>query len=176
MSFHVVNSRIAWLLEESAPEKGEALGIPANTHLWMGSGPGLEIKKSQGKDFELEAVRQGPAELGEVVFTDGSPLGFKHLIHAVVMGQDLQWAEGAGDRAGEAFLRECAARKIGHVVTHPFHRGVTTASMDPLREMLGSFLRVMEEGIAVENVTVLVKDIEERNLLQNLFLQLLTGS
>jgi len=176
MSFNVVNTRIVWSVASKAPTTGAALAIPANTHLWMGSGPGLEIKKTQGKEFELEAVRQGPAETGDVVFTDGTPLGFNHLIHVVVMGQDLQWVEGAGDRAGESLLRRCEEKKIRDVVAHPFHRGVTTATLEPAREMLGSFLRVMEEGVAVDCVTVLVADSDEQKLLQDLFLQLLSGS
>ena len=59
MSFHIVKSRIAWLPESKKPKSGAALAIPANDHLWMISGPALELKKAHGKELDLEAVRQG---------------------------------------------------------------------------------------------------------------------
>ncbi|MEZ4651392.1 MAG: macro domain-containing protein [Candidatus Eisenbacteria bacterium] len=174
MTFHVVNSRIGWALPKKAPQEGEALVLPANDHLWMGAGPGLEIKKAHGNEIELEAVRLGPVPLGGVAVTPGGPTGFTHLFHAVVSGQDLKWVEGAGEKAVAAVLAEAERRKIGSLVFHPLFRGMHADKMAAAKEFLGAFLPVLEAGSAVKEITVLTEDDAEWKLFQDLFLQLLT--
>jgi len=176
MSFHIVKSRVAWLSESKRPKSGVALAIPSNDHLWMISGPGLELKKAHGKELELEAVRQGPVELGSVVVTSGEGTGFTHLLHVAVTGQDLQWTPGAGEKGAEALLERAIRMKIDELVTFPFYRGTHAARPEAAREMLSGFIRVMERGIPVKTVQVLVADAEEQRLLQDIFLQILSGS
>lgn len=176
MSFHVVNSRLVWLPESKRPKSGAALAIPSNDHLWMIAGPGLELKKAHGKELELEAVRQGPIEIGSVAVTSGEAIGFGHLFHVAVTGQDLQWVPGAGNKAAEALLDRAARSKIEDLLVYPFYRGTHAARPEAAREMLGGFLRVMERGITVKTVQVLVADAEEQRLLHDIFLQLLSGA
>ena len=173
MSFRIVNTRIAWASPDKAPTSGEALVIPANDHLWMGAGPGLELKKAYGKELELEAVRLGPIEPGGVAVTSGEGTGFRYLFHAVVSGQDLHWIEGAGARAVESLLAEAAKRKLSELVVHPLHRGMHADGMSAAKEFLGAFLPVLEAGSPVKDITVLTQDDEEWKLFQDLFLQLL---
>lgn len=173
MSFHVVNTRITWALPKKAPSEGDALVIPANDHLWMGSGPGLDLKKAHGNEIELEAVRLGPIEPGGVAVTAGPGTGFAHIFHAVVAGQDLQWVEGAGAKAVDALLAEAKKRKINRLVAHPLHRGMNAEKMSASKEVLGAFLSVLEAGSPVKEITVLAQDDEEWKLFQDLFLQLL---
>jgi hypothetical protein len=142
----------------------------------MISGPGLELKKVHGKDLELEAVRLGPVEVGEVVVTAGAGTGYEHLFHAAVTGQDLRWVDGAGDRATEAVLERAVRMKLEELLVYPLYRGTHAARPDAAREMLAGCLRVMERGIPVKTVQILVADIEEQRLLQDIFLQLLAGS
>ncbi|MCA9730244.1 MAG: hypothetical protein KC729_21345 [Candidatus Eisenbacteria bacterium] len=176
MSFHVVKSRLAWLPESKLPKTGRALVIPANDHLWMISGPGMELKKQLGKEFELDAVRLGPVEPGEVVASSGAGTGYDHLLHAVVTGQDLQWQTGVGEKAAVALLERAVKMKLDELVVHPFYRGTHAARPDAAREMLTGFLRVMERGIPVKLVQVVVQDNDEQRLLQDLFLQLLANA
>lgn len=176
MSFHVVKSRLAWLPESKLPKHGAALAIPSNDHLWMISGPGLDLKKIHGKELELEAVRLGPVETGTVAVTPGDVTGFANLFHVAVTGQDLRWVEGAGDKAAEALLERAVRMKIEDLLVYPFYRGTHAVRPEAAREMLGGFLRVMERGISVKTVQVLVADAEEQRLLHDIFLQLLAGA
>jgi hypothetical protein len=176
MSFHIVKSRIAWLPESKKPKSGAALAIPSNDHLWMISGPGLELKKAHGKELELEAVRQGPVELGSVAVTAGEGTGFTHLFHVAVTGQDLQWVQGAGEKGGEALLDRAVRMKIDELIVYPLYRGTHAARPEAAREMLSGFLRVMERGIPVKTVQVLAADADEQRLLHEIFLQILSGS
>lgn len=176
MAFHIVNSRLTWLPESKKPKTGAILALPANDHLWMISGPGLEVKKAVGKELELEAVRLGPVAPGELVWTSGDACGYRFLAHAAVMGQDLRWQVGAGAAAAKNLLRGAAERKIDEIVTYPFYRGAHGSRLDAAREMLGAFLGAMETGIPVKSVIVLVADDEEQRFLQELFLQLLSAA
>lgn len=176
MSFHVVKTRIGWVLPQKAPSTGEGLVIPANDHLWMTAGPGLELKKRLGKEVELDAVRFGPVAPGVVVVTTPPGTGFTHLFHAVVSGQDLHWLPGAGAQAVENLLAEATRRKVATLLVHPFHRGVHGDRIHAAKETLGAFLRVLEAGSSVREITVLVENDEEWKLYQDLFLQLLKAA
>jgi len=70
--------------------KVDAIVNAANNHLWMGSGVAGALKRAGGIEIEREAVSKGPVEIGEAVVTGGGSLSAKHVIHAAVMGQDLQ--------------------------------------------------------------------------------------
>ena len=175
MSFHIVDTRITWILESKRPKTGQILVIPANDHLWMGSGPGLELKKELGKEFELEAVRLGPVAPGDVVATSGAPVGFQLLMHAAVMGQDLKWVEGSGRKAVAGILALATKKKMTEILSYPLYRGTHGDRMEPVREMLGAYMEILEEGSSVKTVSILAADDEERALLQDIFLQLLRG-
>jgi len=68
----------------------DAIANAANNALWMGSGVAGAIKRAGGQLIEDEALRQGPIEVGDAVATTGGDLKAKWVIHAAVMGQDLQ--------------------------------------------------------------------------------------
>jgi len=69
--------------------KLDALVNAANNRLWMGGGVAGAIKRAGGKEIEAEAVRKGPIPVGEAAVTGAGRLKAKYIIHAVVMGQDL---------------------------------------------------------------------------------------
>jgi hypothetical protein len=165
---------VEWLPEEKRPANADGLAIPANDHLWMVSGPGLELKKSLGKEFELEAVRQGPLAPGSVAATSGEPCGFRFLYHAVVMGQDLAWIPGAGETAARALIERATRDKAGAIVVYPFYRGAHGRREEPAREMLRGFLRALQEPTAVRSLTVLYAQADEKGLLQEAFTRLLS--
>src|SRR2546425_5364060 len=68
----------------------DAVVNAANNHLWMGAGVAGALKRAGGSEIEREAVAKGPVEIGEAVVTGGGALPAKYVIHAAVMGQDLQ--------------------------------------------------------------------------------------
>lgn len=69
---------------------GEAVVNAANNHFWMGGGVAGAIKRKGGVIIEEEAMKQGPKPVGEAVITTAGSLPARHVIHAAVMGQDLQ--------------------------------------------------------------------------------------
>src|SRR3989442_6005101 len=71
----------------------DAVVNAANNHLWMGAGVAGALKRAGGPEIESEAVAKGPVEIGEAVVTTGGALPAKYVIHAAVMGQDLQTDE-----------------------------------------------------------------------------------
>jgi O-acetyl-ADP-ribose deacetylase (regulator of RNase III) len=68
----------------------DAIANAANDRLWMGAGVAGAIKRAGGPEIEREAVALGPIAVGDAVATSGGDLKAKHVIHAAVMGQDLQ--------------------------------------------------------------------------------------
>ena len=67
----------------------DAIVNAANDHLWMGSGVAGAIKRNGGREIEAEAVKKGPIPIGHAVSTGAGRLRAKYVIHAAVMGQDL---------------------------------------------------------------------------------------
>jgi O-acetyl-ADP-ribose deacetylase len=68
----------------------DAVANAANNELWMGAGVAGAIKRAGGSEIEQEAVAQAPIALGQAVATGAGDLRAKHVVHAAVMGQDLQ--------------------------------------------------------------------------------------
>ena len=62
----------------------------ANNHLWMGAGVAGAIKRKGGQSIAESAIKQGPIDVGEAVVTHAGDLKAGYVIHAAVMGQNLQ--------------------------------------------------------------------------------------
>ena len=73
-----------------ADQEVDAVVNAANNHLWMGAGVAGAIKRKGGIAIEREAMAQGPVKIGNAVITSAGSLKAGHVIHAAVMGQDLQ--------------------------------------------------------------------------------------
>jgi O-acetyl-ADP-ribose deacetylase (regulator of RNase III) len=68
----------------------DAIANAANNELWMGAGVAGAIKRAGGEEIEREAVAQAPIVVGQAVATGAGSLRARHVVHAAVMGQDLQ--------------------------------------------------------------------------------------
>ncbi len=68
----------------------DAVVNAANNRLWMGGGVAGALKRVGGKEIEAEAVTKGPIPIGEAVVTGAGKLKARYIIHAAVMGQDLE--------------------------------------------------------------------------------------
>lgn len=89
----------------------DAIVSPASTSLWMATGVAGAIKRQGGDAIEYEAVRQGPARLGDAVVTDGGQLAARWVIHAVSLDEAHRTDSAAIDRAvRNAFAR---VRELG---------------------------------------------------------------
>jgi len=73
--------------------KTDAIVNAANNKLVMGGGVALAIKRKGGKIIEEEAIKKGPIDIGEAIFTCAGNLPAKYVIHAVTMGMDFQTDE-----------------------------------------------------------------------------------
>jgi len=71
----------------------DAIVNAANNNLWMGSGVAGAIKSKGGIEIEKEAMKKGPIQVGGAIVTTAGNLKAKYVIHAAVMGQDLQTNE-----------------------------------------------------------------------------------
>ncbi|HEY7003147.1 MAG TPA: macro domain-containing protein [Gaiellaceae bacterium] len=68
----------------------DAVANAANNGLWMGAGVAGAIKRAGGEEIEREAMALAPIAVGDAVSTGAGRLKAAHVIHAAVMGQDLQ--------------------------------------------------------------------------------------
>ena len=107
-----------------AAEATDAVINAANNHFWMGGGVAGALKARGGQAIEVEAMAQGPVEPGECVITSGGTLRARHVIHAAVMGQDLQTSAGLIERATRNALRLAASRQLVSVAFPAFGTGV----------------------------------------------------
>ncbi|MGE5246389.1 MAG: macro domain-containing protein [Betaproteobacteria bacterium] len=107
-----------------AAEDVDAVVNAANDHFWMGGGVAGALKARGGREIEREAMAQGPVEPGECVITGGGRLPARHVIHAAVMGQDLQTsAELIGTATGNA-LALAEAHGFSSIALPAFGTGV----------------------------------------------------
>ncbi len=69
--------------------RADALVNAANNELWMGAGVAGAIKRKGGVEIEQEAVKKGPIPIGSAIETKAGKLPCRYIIHAAVMGRDL---------------------------------------------------------------------------------------
>jgi O-acetyl-ADP-ribose deacetylase (regulator of RNase III) len=89
----------------------DAIVNAANNHFWMGGGVAGAIKRKGGAEIEAEAVRLGPKPVGESVITGAGSLPARYVIHAAVMGPDLQTDAVKVRRATQTALER--AKELG---------------------------------------------------------------
>jgi O-acetyl-ADP-ribose deacetylase (regulator of RNase III) len=136
--FNIFKTKVR--VEQGSPLTIEADGliIPANDHLWMGAGFPGTVKKDGGEEIEVEAVRQGPAELGQAVPTSGGTLAFRRIYHAVLAGQDLKTH------------REQIRPAVGAALEAAASDGLECLAVAPLEdeELVGPFHEASQEVVA----------------------------
>lgn len=102
----------------------DAIVNAANNQLWMGAGVAGAIKRKGGTIIEEDAVRQGPIEVGNVVVTTAGNLPASYVIHAAVMGSDLQSNPDVVQRATRAALRRAEEMRLQSLAFPAFGTGV----------------------------------------------------
>jgi O-acetyl-ADP-ribose deacetylase (regulator of RNase III) len=102
----------------------DAIVNAANNAFWMGSGVAGAIKSRGGQQIERDAVAQGPVEPGESVVTGAGALAARHVIHAAVMGQDLETDGDLIARATASALARAAERGLASIAFPALGTGV----------------------------------------------------
>lgn len=123
-----------------AAQATDAVVNAANNAFWMGAGVAGALKARGGPSIEAEAMAQGPVEPGECVVTSGGRLAARSVIHAAVMGQDLETSATLIDRATRNSLTLAETRRVASIAFPAFGTGVGGFP-------IGECARVMIEAI-----------------------------
>jgi O-acetyl-ADP-ribose deacetylase len=119
-----------------AAETTDAVVNAANNHFWMGAGVAGALKARGGQAIEAEAMALGPVGVGECVITSGGRLPARHVIHAAVMGQDLQTSAEIIARATRNTLNLAEERGLASVSLPAFGTGVGGFDLDECAEIM----------------------------------------
>ncbi len=95
--------------------KVDAIVNAANNELVMGGGVAGAIKRRGGKVIEDEAVKRGPIEIGQAVYTSAGSLKAKYVIHAATMGMDFKTDEAKVRNSCRASLKIAEKLKINSI-------------------------------------------------------------
>ena len=122
----------------------DAVANAANNELWMGAGVAGAIKRAGGAEIEQEAVAQAPIALGQAIATGAGNLRAKHVVHAAVMGQDLQTSAELISQATRRIL-EVADELGAHSLAMPaFGTGVGGFPIERCAELMVTEARAFE--------------------------------
>ena len=123
-SFRIPPLTIEIVDDDIAGQATDAIVNAANNAFWMGSGVAGAIKSRGGKSIEDEAMAQGPVDPGRCVLTSAGRLKAKHVIHAAVMGQDLETSATLIETATRNALRLAESRSLASIALPAFGTGV----------------------------------------------------
>ncbi len=123
-SVHLGRATLEIVRGDIAAQAVDAVVNAANDFLWMGSGVAGALKRAGGEAIEREAMAQGPIEIGTCVMTTGGSLPAKKVIHAAVMGQDLQTSAGAIRAATRNALMLASYEGLRSIALPAFGTGV----------------------------------------------------
>ena len=139
----------------------DAIVNAANNHFWMGGGVAGAIKRAGGGNIETEAMSRGPVPVGESVVTRAGNLAARYVIHAAVMGQDLQTNTASIRDATWSTLKRAEELGIESVALPAFGTGVgrfpAAESADAMLVAALEFVQ-QEETALKEIVFVLFSD------------------
>lgn len=119
----------------------DAIVNAANNHFWMGAGVAGAIKAKGGVEIERDAMALGPVEPGEAVVTAGGRLPARYVIHAAVMGQDLQTDARLIGRATRTALFAADARRLETIAFPALGTGVGGFPLAECAEIMLSAVR-----------------------------------
>ena len=159
MELRVGEAVVRLVLGDICDSDAEAIVNAANNNFWMGGGVAGAIKRRGGGGIEREAVAKGPVRVGESVVTGAGSLSARHVIHAAVMGQDLQTdAEkiAAATRSALARAEELGLRSIAFPALGTGVGGFPLA--EAARLMLGETRAHLGRGGSLREVVFVLRD------------------
>jgi len=112
----IKNTAIKVVMGDITESRVDAIVNAANNKLLMGAGVAGAIKRKGGKIIEEEAVKQGPIEIGQALYTGAGELAAKYIIHAVTMGMNFKTDEVMIRQACKNSLQLAEKLKINSIV------------------------------------------------------------
>ncbi len=122
----------------------DAVANAANNGLWMGAGVAGAIKRAGGEEIEREAVALAPIQVGEAVATGAGRLKASHVVHAAVMGQDLQTSAEAISKATRRTLEVADDLGARSLALPAFGTGVGGFPIERCAELMVAEARAYE--------------------------------
>jgi O-acetyl-ADP-ribose deacetylase len=122
----------------------DAIANAANNELWMGAGVAGAIKRAGGEEIEREAVAQAPIAVGQAVATGAGKLKAKHVVHAAVMGQDLQTSAELISQATRRALEVADELGARSLAMPAFGTGVGGFPIERCAELMVTEVRAFE--------------------------------
>jgi len=173
MAFHFMHTHVEIVPAGGTWPDSDALLLPTNDYLWMAEGPALQIKKQAGEEIELEAVRQGPIPMGEVVATHAGQLPFSGILHAAVMGQDLQVDGEAAAEAVRRGIKTACEKKWGRLLIHSFLGAGRGTRHEVAHVVLRALVDELLGGRQLHVVSLLALNETERSVLHEALLHII---
>jgi O-acetyl-ADP-ribose deacetylase (regulator of RNase III) len=137
----------------------DAVVNAANNHLWMGGGVAGALKRAGGPEIETEALRKGPIPVGEAAVTGAGRLPARYVIHAAVMGQDLQTSADKIRQATRNSLLRAGEFGIKTVAFPALGTGVGGFPLgECARIMIDEVIQYSAGGTDLERVTFVLFD------------------
>jgi O-acetyl-ADP-ribose deacetylase len=122
----------------------DAVANAANNELWMGAGVAGAIKRAGGAEIEEEAVAQAPIAVGQAIATGAGNLRAKHVVHAAVMGQDLQTSAELISQATRRTLEVADELGVNSLAMPAFGTGVGGFPIERCAELMVTEARAFE--------------------------------
>jgi O-acetyl-ADP-ribose deacetylase (regulator of RNase III) len=122
----------------------DAVANAANDRLWMGAGVAGALKRAGGDEIEREAVAKGPIAVGDAVATGAGTLPARWVIHAAVMGQDLQTSADAIETATRRTLEVADGLGAESLALPAFGTGVGGFPLDECARLMVRAVRAYE--------------------------------
>ena len=122
----------------------DAVANAANNELWMGAGVAGAIKRVGGAEIEQEAVAQAPIAVGQAIATGAGALRAKHVVHAAVMGQDLQTSAELISQATRRTLEVADELGANSLAMPAFGTGVGGFPIERCAELMVTEARAFE--------------------------------
>lgn len=139
--------------------EADALVNAANNRLWMGGGVAGALKRVGGQEIEAEAIKKGPIPIGEAVATGAGKLKAIYVIHAAVMGQDLETDAEKIRQATRNSLLRAEERGIKSIAFPALGTGVGGFPLDECaRIMVGEVRRYSSGKTGLEKVVFVLYD------------------
>jgi O-acetyl-ADP-ribose deacetylase (regulator of RNase III) len=165
---HVGKGEISVVRGDIAEQETEAIVNAANNHLWMGGGVAGAIKRKGGVEIEQDAMAKGPLAVGDAVSSIAGALKSKRVIHAAVMGQDLQTTADFIKKATQRSLVVAEAEGLGSVSFPALGTGVGGFSMHHCASiMIGEVIDFMIRSKVLREVRFVLFDDESREIFEH---------
>jgi O-acetyl-ADP-ribose deacetylase (regulator of RNase III)/ADP-ribose pyrophosphatase YjhB (NUDIX family) len=142
--------------------KVDAIVNAANNKLVMGGGVAGAIKKKGGKAIEDEAVKKGPIEIGDAIFTKAGTLPAEYVIHTATMAMDFKTDEVKIRQSCKNALKVAEELKIKSIALPALGCGVGGFPLLACAKIMSQevFRHIKEDGTQLKEIIFCLYDKE----------------